>query len=139
MAPCSVVCRRHEMYPIGMSSQLVAFFKRTAALICGIIHGDRKAAVFLHEGEAWNISWPIPYIYHVGKGNSTHFFRHVIVDILLQIEQSLIDSKKELGFLSVADSSPRETDMAIFFIKFASENSFDMFGDLTPFKNGFEP
>src|SRR5437667_10302338 len=118
-----VICRGDMLDAIGVGWKLVTFTKANAVWIVGIINGDRLTAVLLHDGEAGDIGRSVTDVDHIGEGDRSNLRVHVVVYVLPHVEQALVNSKKELRLLRVADDALRENDPAMFVLgKFASEN-----------------
>src|SRR5258708_7041942 len=99
MAVGSIVGGSDMPYAFCSRRQIEALPKTRSSFVIGIINRDRLAAVFLNYGKARNIGWPIPNIDHIRKRNRANIVGHVVVNVLRQIEQTFVDSKKILRFL----------------------------------------
>ena len=114
MTSLAVIRRSNVLNPLGMRAELEAFSKTPSALIIRIIHRDRLTSIFLHHSEARNIRGTITYIDHVLKGHRTSIARHVVIDVIVGIKQSLVDPEEILGLGSVRNRTLGKTDPAMF-------------------------
>ena len=83
--------------PASMGAQLVTFLETSPTCILRIIDCDGVAAVPLHDCETWHVGRTISDVDHVLKRNGPHFRRHVVIDIIIMPEHSLVDPEEKLG------------------------------------------
>ena len=112
MAVGSIVSGSDMPYAFRSRRQIEALPKTRSSFVIGIVNSDRLATVFFNNGKARNIGWPVSDIDHVRKWNRANIVGHVVVNVLRQVEQTFVDSKKILRFLRMADDPLRKSDPA---------------------------
>jgi hypothetical protein len=93
--------------------QIKAFPETRSFFVVRIVDRDRLATIFLDDGEARNIGWPVAHVDHIQKRNRADIVRHVVVHVLSQVQQAFVDPKKILRLLSMADDPFRKGDAPI--------------------------
>ena len=123
MAAGPVVCGGDVFDSVRMGGELVAFFETDARPVLGIVDGDGASAGLFHHGETGNVGRAVAHVDHVGEGDGPQFGRHVVVDVLREVEHALVDAEEELRLLRVADDAFGKSDMAVVVLGvFAAEN-----------------
>src|SRR4051812_38191528 len=122
-----------------MSRKLIAFFETYPLRIMRVVNSDRFPTVLFHYGETGHIRGAVAHVDHVRERNWADSGLHVIVYVLRHIEQALVDPKKVLRFLGVADDTFRKRDPVLLVdIEFAAEHSADEGPEPAPIDQDFQ-
>ena len=130
MAAGAVIGRRDVAHAVGVGRELVALLETDAGFVLRVVDRDGASSGLLHHREAGYIGRSVADIDHVLERHRPHLGRHVIVDVLREVEHSLVDAEEELGLLCVADDAFRKSDASFFILGvFAAENFPNVRGD----------
>ena len=113
---------------IGVSGKVIALLETCSAKIIGIVDGDRVTTVFAHNRKTGHVGWTVPDVNHVWKRNRADFVRHVVIDVLGHVEQTLINPKQVLGLLGVADDAFWKGDSTFRILRVFAAEDFPQIG-----------
>ena len=141
MAARAVVGGGDVLDPVGVGGELIALLEADPRLVLRIVNRDGAAAGLFHHGEAGDIGRSVADIDHVLERDGPQFGRHVVVDVLREVEHALVDTEEKLRLLRVADDALGEGDMSFVILRvFAAENfahiRFDAAADDKFFQSG---
>ena len=130
MAAGAVIGRRDVAHTVGVGRKLVALLETHAGFVLRVVDRDGASPGLLHHGEAGHIGRSVAHINHVLEWDGTHLGRHVVVDVLREVEHPLVDAEEELRLLCVADDAFRKSDASFVILGiFAAENFPNVRGD----------